>query len=228
MIFKSMILAIAGVFICLHAQAQTGRRPFVSATGRSSVFATPDQVKIDASVTTEGMTAQDATAQNANIMNALLAAIRRVVGASGDVKTINFNVYPIYKNAPNQAPVITGYSASNTVEVTLTNTSLAGPVIDAASQNGATGIGALQFGLRDSDPARVQALKLATQQAKGHADSMAAGMGRVVGNIIAIQESAGTPTPVVFTAGPAAAASTPVIPGTIEIQATVVLEAELN
>ena len=95
----------------------------------------------------------------------------------------------------NQPPAITGYSASNTVEVTLSGTTLIGPVIDTASQNGATSIGSLQFGLKDFDPARVQALKLATQQAKAHADSMAAGMGRTVGNIISIQESGTAPVP---------------------------------
>jgi uncharacterized protein YggE len=228
--FKAMILAIAGILFITSAQAQVARRPpFVSATGRASVFATPDQVKIDATVTADGMTAQAATAQNATVMNALLAALRNVIGPSGDIKTINFNVYPVYRNAPSQAPMITGYSASNTVEVTLTGTSLIGPVIDTASQNGATSIGSLQFSLKDSDPARVQALKLATQQAKGHADSMAAGMGKVVGNIISIQESAGTPAPIYYSLAPGAAgASTTVMPGTLEIQATVVLEAELN
>ena len=52
---------------------------------------------------------------------------------------------------------------------------------------------------------------------------MAAGMGRVVGNIISIQESGSTPVPV-FTGPGAGAASTTVLPGTLEIQATVVLE----
>src|SRR6266567_2651019 len=102
--FKPAILAIVGLVSSLSAQAQLTRRPFVSATGRASVFATPDQVKISATVMTEAMTAQDATAQNANIMNGLLGALRKVAGASADIKTINFNVYPIYRNAANQPP----------------------------------------------------------------------------------------------------------------------------
>jgi len=124
--------------------------------------------------------------------------------------------------------VISGYSASNTVEVTLMGTTLIGPVIDAASQNGASSIGSLQFGLKDAEPSRVQALRLATQQAKAHADSMAAAMGRAVGNVISIQESGTSPTPVYNTPVAGATAATTVLPGTLEIQATVVLEAELN
>jgi len=226
---KVWIIALGGILSGLGAEAQLVRRPSVSATGRVSVFATPDQVRIDATVTTVGMTAQDATAQNATTMNALLAALQKVIGATGDIRTINFNVYPVYKNGPNQTQVISGYSASNTVEVTLAGTTLIGPVIDAASQNGASSVGSLQFGLKDADPSRVQALRLATQQAKAHADSMAAATGHVVGNIIAIQEAGTTPTPVYNTpVSGAGASSTTVLPGTLEIQATVTLEAELN
>jgi uncharacterized protein YggE len=217
----------AGLFLALGAHAQPVRKPFISATGRASVFAAPDQVKVSATITTQAASAQVAAAQNGIAMNALLDALRKLLGPTADIKTTNFNVYPIYSQSQNQPPTIVGYSASNTVEVTLAGTSMIGPVIDTAVQNGTTSLGSLQFGLKDYEPARNQALRLATQQAKNHAEAMASGVGRTVGGILSVQESAGA-TPIYATAGADTRAPTVILPGSLEIQATVVIDAELN
>lgn len=226
---KLMIIATA-VALSLPAWAQVPvARPSVRATGRASVFATPDQVKIDASVTTDGPNAQEATAKNAGIMTALLDALRKLLGPNADIKTVNFNVYPQYRTVSGQPPAIIGYMATNTVEVTLAGTSSIGSVIDVATANGATGIGALQFMLKDPEPSRLAALRLATQQAKTHADAIASGVGRTTGNIISIQESTPEAIPIIYrTSTAATAAPTPVMAGQIEVQSTVVLEAEMN
>jgi uncharacterized protein YggE len=223
-----LILVATAAILSMPAWGQIPTaRPFVTATGRGTVSATPDQVKIQASVTTEGPNAAEATSKNATIMTGLLEALRKLLGTNADIKTVNFNVYPVQRSAPNQAPAITGYTATNSVEVTLTGTSMVGSVIDVATASGATSIGALQFSLKDPDPVRLQALRLATQQAKSHADAIAAGVGRTAGNIISIQESAPEVIPVNRVAT-AAISTTPFLPGPIEIQATVVLQAELN
>jgi uncharacterized protein len=226
---KYSLIAVV-MMVSLPGWAQVAAtRPSVTSTGRASVFAQPDQVKIDASVTTEGANAQEATNKNADIMNGLLGALRKLLGTNADIKTVNFNVYPVYRNAANQSPTITGYSATNTVEVTLGGTSMIGAVIDTASSNGATGIGALQFSLKDADPSRLQALRLATQQAKAHADAIAAGVGKTAGSIISIQEATPEAIPIIYRTGVGATASaTPVLTGSIEVQSTVTLQAELN
>jgi uncharacterized protein YggE len=225
---RALFAAAAGAIFVLNASAQTARRPYVNATGRATVSATPDKVTVSATVTTQAPTAQEATSQNATRMTNLLTALRKLLGANGEIKTINLTVTPIYRSSQNQPPAIIAYSASNTVEVTLTVASAAGSVIDTATQNGATTVGSLVFGLRDPEPARTQALRLATQQAKAHADAMAAAMGRTVGNLLSIQESV-TTVPVI-NAGRAdtLTPATPVELGTLDVQATVVFEAELN
>src|SRR5258707_15375162 len=99
---------------------------------------------------------------------------------------------PLYawNPAPDQGKpaVIIGYTASNTVEARLSDLSLIGRTIDTGIQAGANRVQGLQFGLKDDQPVRLQALKLATVEAKAHADAMASGLGLKTGAAIAIQE----------------------------------------
>lgn len=211
------------------AQAQFGPRPTVRALGQASVSVPPDQAQIDVNVTTQGATAQEASGNNAKQATAVLAALGMLLGPNADLKTINYFVGPIYKNATGGGPeVIVGYNASSTVEITLSDLSFAGPVIDTATQAGATWTGGLRFALKNSDPAHIQALRAATLQARAHADSMAMALGRTVGAVTSIQEAAAIAVQPIYLAGAAAATNTPVEPGLIQVQASVTLDAELN
>jgi len=123
--------------------------------------------------------------------------------------------------------VLTGYTASNTVQVSASDLSMVGTIIDTGVQAGATNVQSLQFTLQNPDPVLQQALKLATTQAKAHADAMASGVGMHSGTVRSIQENVSTGiTPVVAT--PGATNTTPVLPGLVNIQATVTLEVDLT
>jgi uncharacterized protein YggE len=228
---KPLVTVILFVFSSAGLLAQIpARRPFVRASGDASVFVPPDQVRVNATVTTQGKTAQEATAQNASRSAALLTALGQLLGSGADIKTINYFVGPNYQYPPGGgAPTLAGYTASNTVGVTLSDVSLAGPVIDTASQAGAATVGGLTFALKDPETPRLQALRLATLQAKTHADAMAGGLGAKTGATVSVEEGAVVRVPV-FTAAPAGGTGAPtsIEPGMIEVQASVVLEAELN
>ena len=225
-------LAVLLLLCGAAAQAQQTARPTVRAQGQASVFVAPDQVKIDAAVTTQGTSAQDAASQNAAQVAAVVAALQKLLGANADIKTLNYSVFPIYKTPVTGGPsTIVGYSANMTVEVTIGSSSLAGAVIDAAAGAGATSIGSLQFSLKDPEPSRLQALRAASVQAKNHADAIAAGLGHTTGAILSLQEGSTVNTPIIVsTTGVAggAAAPTQVTPGLIEVQGTVVITTELN
>lgn len=217
---KSLPLLVA----CAAAlSAQTAPRPTVQATGQASVFLPPDQVKVDAGVMTQGTTAQDAAALNANQVAAVVGALQKLLGTGADIKTINYYVAPVYKNQ-----TITGYQATMTVEATLSAISMAGSVIDTAVGAGATSIGSLQFSLKDPEPARLQALRLASMQAKNHADAIAGGLGHTTGAILLLQEGSNVGIPILTGTAPTGGGATQVTPGLIEVQGTVVLQAELN
>ena len=226
---KSIVALTLLSSVALLAQLPA-RQPSVLAAGQASVFAFPDQVRVDATVTTQGKTAQEAASLNAGQVAGVTSALGQLLGPNADIKTINYFVGPNYQYPPNGGtPILTGYTASNTIEVTLGAISMTGAVIDTAAQSGATSVGGLRFTLKDSEPQRLQALQLATLQAKSHADAMANALGGKAGPVISVQEGAQLrPVPLVAVAGDARSTPTAIQPGMIEVQASVVLEAQLN
>src|SRR5437667_7086188 len=105
----------------LSMQAQTPpRRQFVRASGDVSVFVAPDQVIVDAGVSTQGRTAQDASSQYATQAAAVVTALNQLLGTGADIKTLNYFVGPNYQYpSGGGTPTVTGYTASITVEVRL-------------------------------------------------------------------------------------------------------------
>lgn len=222
------LLSLLGAALSL-AQIPANARPAVRATGTATIFATPDQAVVDAAVTTRAMTAQAAGSQNAAQTSAVLSALTQLLGSGANIKTINYSIAPNY-NYPQGGgpPTLTGFTANNTVEVTLSAITTVGSVIDTAVQAGASSIGGIRFSLKDPEPSRRQALAQAAAVAKSHADAMATALGGSTGTIILLQENAAAQPVVVGVAAAPTAATTPIESGLIEIDATVVLEASLN
>lgn len=221
--FVAPILALFSVI----AQAQGPPPPFVRAFGSATVPVKPDKAVIQFSVVTTAATAQDAASQNANQVTAVLAALAGVPIPSDRIQTLSYSLNPNYTYPPNGQPVLNGYTASNTIQVTVTDLSIIGKVIDTGIQAGANRVQGLQFGLLDDQPSRQQALKMATTQAKAHADAMAAGLGLHTGAAISIQEgTSASPQPVLLAAA-TPSATTPVETGMVNVQASVTLEVAL-
>jgi uncharacterized protein YggE len=223
-----IVLALLACSVSIFAQVVT--RSTVTAIGTGTVLVAPDRVKIDTTVVTQGTTAADAAAQNATRTAAVVAALQKLLGANADIKTINYALSPVYKYFNDGTPPnIIGFTVSVTIEVTVGDTTLAGPIIDTAAGAGATSIGTLQFTVKDPSPSQQQALKLATADAMNHANAMAIGAGRSVGPIISIVQTGATPTVILPGAGAGATSSaTQVTPGAVEITAFVTLQATLN
>jgi uncharacterized protein len=200
----------------------------IQASGTGIIHVTPDQAQLTVSVVTQGSTAQDAGQQNATATNAVITALKSVIGNSGTVQTIGYSVYPRYNQPPNSSTII-GYTATNTVQVTTTNLSIVGTLIDTANQSGASVVGGLSFGLQDPEPAKQQALTKAAQVALQHAGAIAAGVGRHTGSVISASEGS-TYAPVVAGDAPTAAGATttPVQTGTVTVSATVSLTVQLQ
>lgn len=212
-------LWIAVVASALWAQ-QSPQTQFVVASGDATVAAQPDQVKIDVGVVTQDKTAQAAATTNSTQTQAVLSALTPLVGSNGTIQTISYSVTPNYTYPSNSSPVLTGYTVNNVVEVTTSDLTSIGKLIDTAVGAGANNIQSLQFGLKDDQPVRSQALRQAAAQAKTQAEAIASGLGLHTTSVISAQESSATVAPVVRTAA-GASASTPVQPGTVQVQASV-------
>ena len=225
------------LLVCaLPAAAQRAEevlRPYIRSSGEATVTAKPDQAKMTIGVVTQASTAQEAGAQNARQTDAVLAQLRKALGSAGEVRTTSYAVTPSYRY-PREGgqPTITGYTASNTVEATVDDLALVGKLIDLATQSGANNIQQLRFLVKDEQPVRARALRQASILARSNAEAMAAGLGLRIMRVLAVEE--GMPEiirPVrsmAMAGAQAAAQTTPVEPGAIEIHATVTLRVEVG
>lgn len=214
------VLAVLGISL----QAQTSQAiPAVRGIGQATVAADPDMVTVDLAVETRATTAQDAANQNGTITAAVVSAVQAILGTSDKVYTLNYSLGAVYNNTG----TLTGFSVSNTVEVKSYNQALAGKILDTGIQAGATRVSGLTFGLRDPDPVRQQALQQATTQAKAHATAMAAAAGLKLGSVISIVEGYSS-SPVGTTMALGAAATTPILPGSVNVTATVTMDFQIQ
>jgi uncharacterized protein YggE len=206
------------------AWPQTATRPAsITAVGDATVSITPDLALVDVGVVTQAATAQEATLGNANQAGAVIGALKGLLGATANIKTISYSLSPVYNNPPaGQSATIIGYMVTNIVEVTLTDLAQVGKVIDTATQSGANRVQGVSFGLQDRNPATAQALKTAAARAKGQVDAIASGLNLHTGAVLHASQGVNAVSPVVF--GAAAAAATPIETGLVVVQASVTLE----
>lgn len=216
-VFLSVAISSALVF------AQTAPSGSIQASGNASILANPDEAQISVGVTTDGATAQAAAQANAAQTTTVINAIKNVLGASGTIQTIGYSVNPRYGSSQS----VIGYTANNTVQVTINDLSLPGAVIDAASQAGATNVSGISFGLQNPDPVEQQALTAATKQAVAHAAAIAAGLGVHAGSVISAQQVS-TYAPVAMPGVAAGASATPVQTGTVTVTASVTVTVQLS
>lgn len=142
------------------------------------------------SVVTQNAQAIAAQQENARKSEAVANAIKNTAGTNAEIKTSDYSLQPQYDYRDNRLPKIITYDARNSVIVTLTDLKNVGAVIDAASNAGANSIDNVSFILRQTSPARGQALSDATHQAMNKAQSIAQALGGRVLRVVEENESA--------------------------------------
>jgi uncharacterized protein len=223
------------VLACLISRAFAQTATPVSSirvTGNAVVTANPDRARVDVGVVTQSPQSQTAVSQNASKVEAVLAALRKSLGPGAEIKTLSYSLNPDYQYRASSGPsTISGYSATNVVRVMVDDLGKVGLVIDTAAQAGANRLPSIQFVLRDAQAARAQALKEAALKARAEAEVLAGTLGLKVNRILSVEEGGGVVVPmreVMFARAESASASTPIQPGTIDVNASVQLTVEVS
>ena|SRR5690606_16863111 len=176
----------------------------------------PDIATLSAGVVSQAADAQAAMQANARQMEGVMAALREAGIAERDIRTTGVNLHPQYRHSEDSAPLITGYQASNTVEVTVRDIARIGPTIDALVASGANHVNGPSFSIDEPGEARDEARRQALDEARQRASMYADALGLRVRRIVSISEGRqGGP---VYPLGMArmemaSAADTPVPPG---------------
>ena len=225
---KSLLVGLALLAGCCASAQTVSRSRYVVASGDGVASVKPDMVRVTVGVTTQAATAQDASSQNATVVQNVLDKLKQGF-PSADIKTLNYTLSPVYSYPSNGSPTLTGFTASNTVEVSTADLTAAGKIIDTATGGGANRIDSLSFYLKDDSSARATALRLAAAQARQQAEAIASGLSLKLGNVIVAQQGSAV-TPVVADArlgAGAAATTTPVQSGNVEVRASVTVQVEI-
>ncbi|MBC7506473.1 MAG: SIMPL domain-containing protein [Sandarakinorhabdus sp.] len=228
---------IAAMAMPSSASAQTvaaGPVPStLSLTVEGRTTRTPDVAEVSGGVVTAAPTAAAAMAENAARMNAVVAAIRKAGIAERDIQTVGVSLQPQYKYENNQPPMLTGYQATNTVNLRIRKIADTGKLLDTLVNVGANQINGPNFRVEDSEAALDEARLAAVKTAKARAELYAKATGLRIRRIVTLSESAGFepgPRPMMVMArmDKAEAAPTPVAPGEVAltINLTAVFEFE--
>src|SRR5688572_6544993 len=188
----SMLMAVAclSLLLATACSRKPNRTTKVTVAGEALTKVEPDAAVVVLSVVTQNTQAITAQQENARKSEAVAAAIRNTAGSTAEIKTSDYMLQPQYDYRDNKLPKIVGYNARNTVIVTMGDLKNVGAVIDAASGAGANSIDSVSFILRQTSPARGQALAEATQQAMNKAQSIAQALGGRVVRVV--EESEGS------------------------------------
>ena len=204
----ALFLLVASVFVAFLAVGSIREvfapRPIVgnviSVAGTGKVTAVPDVAKISFSVSEDADTAseaQDMAAQKGN--DALKALVDDLGIDEKDIKTTYYNVSPRYSRAqpcyqgvcPDYVQTIIGYTASQTIEVKVRDTSKVGDVLTALGKAGASNISGPNFTVDDLDALTEQARAAAVEDARAKAKELAKALGVHLSRVTGYWENSG-------------------------------------
>jgi len=210
-------------------QQISGTRLDINVTGE--VTRVPDVALISAGVVTRATTASAAIQQNASRMDRVLAALKKAGVAEKDVQTSSISLNPEYRYPQNQAPQLTGYTASNQVTVKFRDIAESGRILDALVGEGANQINGPNLTVDHPEQALDEARAKAIATGRARANLYARSLGMQVARIVSVSESGGyavpPPAPPMMEMR-AQAADTKIVPGEQQLQVLLSMVFELR
>jgi len=194
--------------------------PGIITSGDATVSKRPDIAFLSAGVDAQASTAAAAQKNLANQAAKLIARIKSLGVPDQDINTLGYSIGPRYANDG----TITGYQASEQLEMKWHNVDNAGTALDAlVQQGGATRLG-VSFGLADPKAAQAEARTLAIGDARSRAAAMAKAAGVQLGQVLSVSDNTSGVRSPNSNFAPAADAGTQVPVGQLDIVVTVEVE----
>lgn len=229
-----LIICLIGIGSAADTSS-TSEKSLIHVSGSGTVKTTPDRCEISFSVNTKNSDVKAAQKENARKMDLVMSVLKDPSKGNlspAEIGTSSYSISEVY--SPDEALIakfgdgVVIYEVSNTITVETSHMDRVGDLIDLAVTNGANGVNSLQFTLSKAKTAefRNQALKIAVEKAKSDADIVASAMGLSLGSAHEITVEDSYNPPVYYnqdlrSASLAAAPSTPIQPGSIDVSARV-------
>jgi uncharacterized protein YggE len=234
-IFIGTMLLLASVVPAIAATNDNDNVSKLISNGAGKAMAVPDVVTITLGVETRNASASVAASENALLMNRTVSALLSAGVSRKDIQTSSYSLAA--QTEDNQAASSgTGnktrppdFIAANLVTVRMNVSEDIGKVLDAAIAVGSNSVAGISFELRDDKQKIDQALSEAILDASRKAEVMAVAAGVKLGRVLEISEGYSfTSSNAPMAAYSVAAATTPVLPGELEISASVTMTYEIT
>jgi len=189
-------------------------------SGHGQVSPVPNIATIRLGVQSSGENLIQIQSENAQKIQSILQALKQI-GVS-DIKTFQYSIDKIY-DYQNGNRIDKGYSVRNILEIKTTDLDKTGIIIDTAVNNGANAVELISFDVSNSEFYYQQALNLAVSNAIQKSKSISMNLGiKSTPLPVHIIENSTQPAPQqqFFRE----AVTTPIVPGNIQIQASVTVE----
>jgi len=202
----------------------------LSVSAQAEAKRTPDVATLSTGAVTRATDANAALRANAEQMTKVMSTIKSAGIAEKDIQTSGINLSPQYRYVENEAPKITGFQASNTVNLKVRDIAKLGKVLDALAAQGSNQINGPSFEIDQPEPVYDEARLAGLQKAQARAETYAKSLGLKVRRIVSISEGGGNnfrPVPMMAMAKSMdRAESTAVSPGetTLSVNLDVVFE----
>lgn len=224
-------LAIVTLSACdSHTAKAPGANPRqVTVLGSGKVQGVPDTLTADVAIE---FTAPDVTSAMNQTNDRQQAVINALVGAGldrKDIRTTQVSLQPQYSSpGPSGTATITGYRASNGIEVKIHPTDAASKLLDLIVSTGgdATRISSVSYSIADDSQLVKDARSRAFQDAKNRAEQYAQLSGLRLGKVLSISEGTGAAPVTGAPPAPRGMAAAPLEPGqqTVSFSVTAVWE----
>jgi hypothetical protein len=216
-----------------QTNADAKRTITVSGTGELTV--TPDVAYVNLAVVTKADNAKDAQASNAQSFAQLETVLYDNYKLDKkDVKTSGFQVQPDYSYADKE-PKITGYTATQTIQVTYRAMDKIGVFLDDVSKAGVNQVNGIQFSTEKRQDYEIQALDSAMDNAEAKAQAIAGHAGKQLKGVLNVTQTGSGGTPILYDnvgvmmkSAAAAAAPTSISPGELKITTGVTVQYEFE
>lgn len=221
-----LISTISVADVALTRSTSSKASSTITVTGSGTAKGTPDTVNFQIGVSTVAKSAVAALSENSARVASLIASLKSSGVATRDLQTSDLNIYANYDNKG----TITGFTASNNLDVTMHALKKAGAAIDAAAHAAGNGVqlNGLSFSISNDSTLLKKARVAAMHQAYLQASQIAVAGGSRIGSIVRItdQENASSP-PVVYKGFAPSALGTAAVPleagsQSVNVQVTVV------
>lgn len=175
---------IFGPFSFSVNSTQTTKNSFFTAEGTGEASSAPDIAVINIGVTQNSSSVTDVQGKVNKSTSRIINALKKEGVEEKNIKTISYSVSPNYNF--NRGQTITGYNATQTLEIKVKPIEKINKVIDLATANGANIINGAQFSFSDNlkeeleKKAREEAVKMAKKKAEGLARAAGIRLGKII------------------------------------------------